>query len=209
MLISLLFQEPMIFFMVALSLVVCISIHEFAHAYSALKLGDPTAESMGRVTLNPLSHLDPLGTVLLLVAGFGWGRPVPFNPGYLKHPKRDAAIISFAGPLSNFILAFLFAGLIRLVDPSNSTGALLYMIFYYIIFFNLILGFFNLLPLHPLDGFKVVNGFLPDSLSYQWMQMAPYGIFILIFLIFTGTTATLLGSFINFAMNFLGLQAFF
>jgi Zn-dependent protease len=206
MLISLLFEQPVIFFMVALALVICISIHEFAHAYAAAKLGDPTAKSLGRVTLNPLSHLDPLGTVLLLVAGFGWGKPVPFDPGFLKNPKKDAAIISFAGPLSNFALATVFALLLRFIDPVSSASAILYMVIYYIIFFNLILGFFNLLPLHPLDGFKVVNGLLPDNLSYQWMQMAPYGIFILLFLIFTNTTGRILGSFINFALNLLGVR---
>ncbi|KKU48168.1 MAG: Peptidase M50 [candidate division WWE3 bacterium GW2011_GWA2_46_9] len=96
MLISLLFQNPMLFLMLAGTLIVSISVHEFAHAYIANKLGDPTPKAMGRVTLNPKAHLDPMGTLLLLVAGFGWGKPVMFDPTYLKNPKRDAAITSIA-----------------------------------------------------------------------------------------------------------------
>ncbi|HLC93622.1 MAG TPA: site-2 protease family protein [Patescibacteria group bacterium] len=201
MLISYLFQNPLIFIFVSVALILSISIHEFAHAYSATKLGDPTAKAMGRVTLNPLAHLDPLGTALLLTAGFGWGKPVLFNPYYLKNPKRDAAVISFAGPFSNFLLAIVFAVLINLLTPNGALGGFLYLVVYY----NLVLGFFNLIPLHPLDGFKVVNGFLPESLSIQWMQMAPYGIFVLLLLILSNTTGRLLGSFIDFALKLLSL----
>ena len=104
-----------IFVLVAVALIISISIHEYAHAYAAYKLGDSTAKAMGRLTLNPKAHLDPTGTILLLIAGFGWGKPVPFDPRLLKNPKRDAAIISFAGPASNFLLALTLSGLYHLL----------------------------------------------------------------------------------------------
>lgn len=178
--------------------------HEFAHAFAAEKLGDDTAKILGRVTLDPRAHLDPVGTLLLLFAGFGWGRPVPFNPINLKHPKRDAAIISFAGPLSNFLLAILFSSLIHILSLAG-TYPLFTSLFYLIVFYNLVLGFFNLIPVHPLDGFKVVNGFLPEHLSVQWIQTSQYGIFILLLLIFTDTTQRIVTPLINFSLNLLGL----
>ena len=209
MLVKLLFQNPIVFILLSISLIISISIHEFAHAFIASKLGDPTAKLLGRVTLNPLAHLDPLGTFLLLFAGFGWGKPVPFNPIYLKNPKRDVAIISFAGPASNFLLAILVSVVIRLT-PQTDLGlfTLIHYLLYMIAFYNLVLGFFNLIPIHPLDGFKVVNGFLPHELSIQWMQMAPYGIWILLVLIMTDTTSKIITPLITLTMGVLGLKAF-
>ena len=215
MLLKLLFQNPIVFILLSISLIISISIHEFAHAFIASKLGDPTAKLLGRVTLNPLAHLDPLGTFLLLFAGFGWGKPVPFNPIYLKNPKRDAAIISFAGPASNFLLAILVSIVIHLTPQTGlpaQTGlglfTLIHYLLYMIAFYNLVLGFFNLIPIHPLDGFKVVNGFLPHELSIQWMQMAPYGIWILLVLIMTDTTSKIVTPLITLTMGVLGLKAF-
>lgn len=201
MLISLLFDSPLLFFLVFSALVISICIHEFAHAFVADKLGDPTPRQFGRVTLNPRAHLDPLGTLFLVFAGFGWGRPVPINIYNLRNPKRDAAIISFAGPLSNFLMAGLFALLIRF-----TVGGLFTQFFYFLIFYNLVLGVFNLLPLHPLDGFKVVNGVLPTRLSWQWEQMAPYGIYLLLLLAFTGSVSRLLNPFLSFAFKVFGLE---
>lgn len=207
MLFKLLIQNPFAFILLSVSLIISISIHEFAHAFVASKLGDPTAKLLGRVTLNPLAHLDPLGTFLLLFAGFGWGKPVPFNPIYLKNPKRDAAIISFAGPASNFLLAIFISIIVRLI-PQTDLFSLFYFLFYMIAFYNLVLGFFNLIPIHPLDGFKVVNGFLPHELSVQWMQMAPFGIWILLALIMTNTTSRIVTPLITSTMGILGLKAF-
>ena len=188
-----------LFLMVALALVICISIHEFSHAYIANFLGDPTAKSLGRVTLNPKAHLDPTGTLLLLVFGFGWGKPVPFDPRFLKHPKRDSALIALAGPLSNILLA----GFLALVFHGLGVGAfsLIGVILQLIVRYNLILAIFNLIPVHPLDGFKVVNGILPQNLSYQWLQMAPYGIWILLFLIFTGVTDSVIFPVLDFVLD--------
>ena len=201
MLLSLLFDQPLVFVLVVVSLVISLSIHEFAHAYTADRLGDDTPRLLGRVTLDPRAHLDPVGSILLLVAGFGWGRPVPFNPINLKNPARDSALIAFAGPLSNFALAIVLSIIIRLAGTSSLIGGFLYLT----VFYNVLLGVFNLLPVHPLDGFKVVAGFLPPNLYVQWMQMQQYGIFILLALIVTNTTSVVINPIIDFALSLLGL----
>ena len=208
-LISLLTTQPSVFILLAAALILSLTVHEFAHAFVSDKLGDPTAKSLGRVTLNPLAHLDPLGTALLLFAGFGWGKPVPFNPNYLKNPKRDAALISFAGPAANFILAAFFALTLKLLAGTGVLNDLTGGFLYLTVFYNLVLGIFNLLPIHPLDGFKVVNGFLPERLSYQWLQMAPYGIFMLLLLILTNTTSKFISASVSFALSILGLPSAF
>lgn len=205
MLLSLLFDNPLIFLMVAVALIVSISIHEFAHAYVADRLGDPTAKYLGRVTLNPKAHLDPIGTLLLLVAGFGWGKPVPFNAVNLKNPKRDAALISFAGPASNFSMAIILTIIFHIL-PGGLVSELLQSFLFLTIFYNLILGFFNLIPIHPLDGFKVVNGFLPYNLSIQWLQMAPFGMYILLVLVLTRSIGRILDPVLDFALMILGLS---
>jgi len=191
-----------LFLMVAIALVVCISIHEFSHAYIADRLGDPTARMLGRVTLDPKAHLDPTGTMLLLLVGFGWGKPVPFDPRNLENPKRDAAIISLAGPVSNILLAVVLALIFQVLNlsPLSFFGFFLGLTVRY----NLILAIFNLIPVHPLDGFKVVNGILPQELSYQWIQMAPYGLWILLFLIFAGVTDRIIFPLLNTSLTFLG-----
>lgn len=200
MLITLLFQSPVLFLIVALALVISISIHEFSHAFVATKLGDPTPRMLGRVTLNPKAHLDPLGTILLLTVGFGWGKPVPFNPSYLKNPKKGIALVSLAGPLANIFVAVLAAGLAHILG--GGVGL------YFVVFYNLVLGFFNLLPFHPLDGFKVIGGFLPEHLYAQWLQIAPYGVYILLFLILTRSIGVLLKPLLDIAMSILGMDRF-
>lgn len=177
------FSGLVLFVVIAIALIISLSIHELAHAYVADKLGDSTAKHLGRVTLDPRAHLDPTGTFLLLLFGFGWGKPVPVNFSNLDNPKRDSAIISFAGPLSNILLGTLFAGIYHLLGNQGLLGFLIQLIIQY----NIIFAVFNLIPVHPLDGFKVVNGLLPEELSYQWIQMGQYGIWILLFLVLTGT----------------------
>lgn len=189
-----------IFLLVAVALIVSISIHEFSHAWVANKLGDPTAKRLGRITLNPKAHLDPMGTLLLLVAGFGWGKPVPFDPGYLKNPKRDAAIISFAGPASNIVLALFLTLLFHVFGFGGLVGFFIRIVVQY----NLVLAIFNLIPVHPLDGFKIVNGFLPQELSYQWIQLAQYGMWILLFMIFAGVTEKIIGPLLDWSLISLG-----
>lgn len=175
------------------TLAISISFHEAAHAWTALKLGDPTAKHQGRVSLNPFDHIDPIGTVLLplflMISGlpvFGWAKPTPFNPWNLQNPKRDSALISLAGPLANFTLAIIVSLIFRL----TSFDMLLP-----IITLNLTLGFFNLIPIHPLDGSKVVGGLLPKHLYYQWVTLERYGPIFLLALFFFG------GGFISLVLN--------
>ncbi len=174
-------------------------IHEVSHGFVADKLGDPTARLSGRLTLNPLKHIDPFGSVILpillsLIPGgiiFGWAKPVPYNPYNLKDPEKGAAEIALAGPLSNLILALIFGILFRL---SVSAGGVLYNLsdlFSIIVLINIILGVFNLVPIPPLDGAKVATAILPDSawkIKKFLAENNPYGWFILIGFIFFGIT---------------------
>lgn len=196
----------MLFFLLVSALLLSLSLHELAHAFAAYKLGDPTAKMSGRLTFNPLAHLDPMGTMLLLVAGFGWAKPVPVNSLNLSNPKRDLAIISFAGPLSNFVLAGISALLLGLIGFSGGifTGILTAFL-YYFAFYNVGLGIFNLFPVAPLDGFKVVSGILPRNLSYQWEQLASYGIFILLFLVLTNSLGRILFPLMGLFLGFFGI----
>jgi len=164
-----------------------LTIHEFAHAWTASLFGDPTARRAGRVTLNPLAHIDPLGAICFVLAGFGWGKPVPVNPRNLRHPKRDDMVISFAGPLSNFISAMLFGVIMRtaLAHATPSAGAMVSVarLAKYGVLFNLILCFFNLIPIFPLDGSHVLKGLLPGDLARQYEGLDRIGPLILLALI--------------------------
>jgi len=173
-----LFTNPLLFIIYMISLLVAITIHEFSHAWMADYLGDPTARLAGRLKLNPLVHLDTFGLIFLLMFGFGWGKPVPFDPYNLKNPRRDAALISFAGPLSNFILACLLSLIIRLLPFSPLNYFLIP-----IIYLNVILGLFNLIPISPLDGFKIIGGILPEEKAKEWYQLERYGMIFLLLLI--------------------------
>lgn len=178
-----LFNNPFAFLSWALSLIIAITIHEFSHALAADRLGDPTPRVQGRLTLNPLAHLDLFGTIMLLVARFGWGKPVVFDPFNLRHPRRDTAIISFAGPVSNILLATLLSILLRLLLTTQ--GAMIsYIIIQPIIIMNVFLAIFNLVPIHPLDGFKIVEGLLPREYASQWHELEPYGMIFLLFMVF-------------------------
>ncbi len=169
-------------------LVIAFSVHEFAHAWTADQLGDDTPRLQGRLTLNPLSHLDPLGSIMLLIAGFGWAKPVLVNPYALR--RRTPAgmmIVAVAGPFSNLLLAILAAIPFRagLLSPSFS-GSFLSLLFLEFIWINLILLFFNLLPIFPLDGEKVAEYFLPPNGQDFLYRLRPYGMYILMGLILLG-----------------------
>lgn len=208
-----LFNNPIAFIFSAISLIIAITIHEFSHAYAAEHLGDPTPRLMGRLTLNPLKHLDPLGTLLLFVAHFGWGKPVTFDPFNLRNPRRDSAIISLAGPASNILLATACSLLLRLFiamtpeNPESSLGVISIMIVISLlrslISFNVVLAVFNLVPVHPLDGFTVVKGLLPEDQSREWAQLERFGmIFLLILVFFPGNPlSTLISPVIDFFLN--------
>lgn len=183
--ITTLFTDPLAFIAGMIAIVIAIGVHEFAHAYTADYLGDPTPRLQGRVTLNPVKHIDPLGILLIALFGFGWGKPVEFDPYNLQNPRKDSAIISIAGPISNFILATLASLLLRGMFAFDNE--LLISIGYFFLFpfisFNLVLGLFNLIPIHPLDGFKIVGGILPEAKAHEWYELQRYGIIFLILLI--------------------------
>lgn len=165
--------------------------HEFAHAWSAFRLGDETAAHAGRLTINPLPHIDPVGLIfLILIAisgiGIGWMKPVPVNPYNLRNPRRDMMLIALSGPVSNIILAAFFVLIFKLAPSlyaeANPIGRLL-VIFLRL---NMLLAAFNLIPIYPLDGSKVVEGLLPESLAETWSQSYRYGFIILVVLFVTG-----------------------
>jgi len=179
-----------------------ITFHEFSHAYTADTLGDGTPRRFGRVTLNPLAHLEPMGTLLMLFVGFGWGRPVPVNPYATRNPKASLAITAGAGPVSNLVLAGLAGIPLKLdllpwVSPFNLAnfrqlavigwGSDQYIGLYLssIVLFSIILGVFNLIPLAPLDGFKVAVGLLPRDMSRAYAELEPWGPVILLLLLIT------------------------
>jgi len=183
-----LLTNPPVAISIILGLIIGISVHEFAHAWVAYRLGDPTAKLEGRLTLNPQAHLDPVGTMALIFLGFGWGKPTPFDPFNLRNVKRDSALISVAGAASNFLIAIVFSLPYLAAFYTQSLNSTINTIYDYlspVIFFNILLGVFNLIPIHPLDGFKVLAGLLPRDWYYDFMQTERYGIFILLILIVT------------------------
>ncbi|RME48108.1 MAG: site-2 protease family protein [Chloroflexi bacterium] len=177
------------FISVIVALVVGITVHEFAHAFTASELGDPTSRNQGRLTLNPLSHLDPVGSLMILFAGFGWGKPVPVNPYMLRtDPTVGMAVVSLAGPASNVLTALLFAIPLRLGILPSGFGSRMFpsftSLFGTIIFINIALAVFNLIPLAPLDGYKVALAVLPREFANRLRQIETYGPIILILLVF-------------------------
>lgn len=194
-LINALLTDPLVGVSMIAAIIIGITIHEFSHALVAYRLGDPTAKLSGRLTLNPQSHLDPLGTLALIFIGFGWGKPTPFDPYNLRNIKRDSALISAAGAASNFLLAFALSAPYLIAYYTRSITPEINMIYSYVfwfIFFNVILGVFNLIPVAPLDGFKVLAGLLPKEWYRDFMQTEQYGIFILMLLLFTGMISRIL-----------------
>ena len=157
------------------AVVVALTVHEFAHAWVADRLGDPTARALGRVTLNPLSHLDLIGTILLVVVHFGWGRPVPVDTRYLRNPKRDMLVIAAAGPAINVATALVVGLGLRLSGElllSSPAGVFVYHGLQVLVLLSLLLAFFNLLPIPPLDGSKVLMGLLPMPLAAAYSRHA-------------------------------------
>jgi Zn-dependent protease len=195
-----LFGDPAVFFQRLIlqipAILLAVTVHELSHALVADRLGDPTARLQGRITLNPLPHIDPLGALAFVIAGFGWAKPVPVNAFNLRHPRRDMAWVAAAGPLSNFVVAFLGLLALRLVAPlvqEPFIGDPVRGVLLYVYLFNLGLGIFNLIPVPPLDGGHFLPYFLPRgswTLIHQIEQMGP---FILILLIVSGATRYIMG----------------
>ena len=162
-------------------LVICLTVHEFSHAWVALKMGDPTAEQNGRLSLNPLVHLDPIGTLMILFVHFGWAKPVPINPNNFRNYKKGIILTSIAGPISNFLMAILGAFLYRFV-PTNKIG--LVNLFQTFVIINIFLGLFNLLPFPPLDGSRLITIFIPPKYDHIANFLERYGFFFLIGILF-------------------------
>lgn len=192
------------------ALLIGLTFHEAAHGWVAYKLGDPTAKNLGRLTLNPIKHLDPLGAIFLMLFHFGWAKPVPVNPFHFKGDrKKGMLLVSLAGPASNLILAILTVVIWRFVEPQ---GAIATTIVYYIFQINLLLAVFNFLPVPPLDGSKIFAGILPSKYTEIIYNIERYGIAILLLLSFTGIIGRVLVPAVGFLGNVItavvGLQSF-
>ena len=175
-----------------------ITFHEFCHGYAAYRLGDPTAMRSGRLTLNPLAHLDPVGALLLLVARFGWAKPVPIDPRYFKNPARDMVIVSLAGAAGNIATAFV-AGLLMRVMPKAillNYAVLNFMVL--MVFINLGLAVFNLLPIPPLDGSKILYVLLPPRWMEAYYKLERYGMLILMVLVIFGVVQQVMSPVVRF-----------
>ncbi len=173
-----------------------LTFHEFAHGYVAYRLGDPTAHSLGRLTLNPLKHLDPIGTIAFFFIKFGWAKPVPVNPRYFKNPARDMLWVALAGPLTNLGLAIASAIIVKIlwfftaIIPHNgfTTGIIVPLNGMLIasVWINLVLCVFNFLPIPPLDGSRILYGLLPADLARSYQKIEPYGFIIILVMAFSG-----------------------
>jgi len=189
-----------------------LTIHELAHGLVANALGDPTAKLAGRLTLNPLKHLDPLGTLAFFLIKFGWAKPVPVNPGYFRHPRQDMLWVALAGPVSNLVLAVISALLIRVVQlllqlPLGGLGAAVLLplgaMLVASVWINLVLAVFNCLPIPPLDGGRILAGLLPESMARGYRQLEPYGFFLVLLLSFTGLISQTIVPIVRFANSLL------
>ncbi|OGV90753.1 hypothetical protein A3A66_04260 [Microgenomates group bacterium RIFCSPLOWO2_01_FULL_46_13] len=204
-----------------LAITVAITVHEFSHALVATRLGDPTPKLLGRLSLNPIKHYDQVGTTMLLITvimrafgapviPFGWAKPVPFDPYNLANPRRDAALISLAGPVSNLLVAIILALLIRLSTgfPTLAMGVI-GLVATPLILLNVVLAIFNLIPIHPLDGGKILVGLLPREWADEVERvLTQYGTLILLFLILpfnrgTSPIASLIGPVVSAVLSFL------
>lgn len=173
--------------LLAPAILLALTVHEMAHAYVAYLHGDPTASREGRITLNPLKHLDPVGTLLLLLTGFGWAKPVPINPFYFRGDRnRGVFFTSLAGPGANLILSFLAVLMIKVLLVVGITSSYLIVFFKLLALINIGLGLFNLLPVPPLDGSKILASLLPPERRYIVYEMERYGFLILILLLYFG-----------------------
>ncbi len=196
-LLKLLTADPLAFAVVAIPLLFSVIIHEVAHGWVAYKMGDPTAKWSGRLTLNPLNHLDPIGTLMLFLAGFGWAKPVPVNFNNLTDKRKGLLFVSSAGVLANILLAFFALLFIRLFSSSSSGTAaiLVYKVSAYVAHINITLAALNLIPIPPLDGSKILMGITWKRTPYFLTRLEPYGFFIIVGFLYLGILDPLIGLF--------------
>jgi Zn-dependent protease len=202
-LLNLLMHDPMAFLLLAVPLLYSIIIHELAHGWVAYRMGDPTAHDLGRLTLNPLKHLDPMGTAMLFLFGFGWAKPVPVNFQYLHPPRLGLILVSAAGIVANLIFAIVAVLALHLLSPrpEETIGQLLY----YLAQINIMLASFNLIPIPPLDGSKILMGFLSERLQYALARIEHFGLFIVIGLLYLGALDPVIGFFRRIIIAFISL----
>jgi Zn-dependent protease len=194
-------------------LLLALTLHEYAHGYIAYRLGDPTARNAGRLTLNPLSHLDPIGTLAFFFIKFGWAKPVPVNPRYFQNPRQDMLWVALAGPVTNLLLAVasalvlkLVIGIASVIPYSSLLEAILVPFSNMLvasIWINLVLCIFNFLPIPPLDGGRIMTGLLPENLAKTYASFERYGFIVILILAFTGVLGTIIFPVIRFANNLL------
>ncbi|NLA88463.1 MAG: site-2 protease family protein [Alcaligenaceae bacterium] len=192
----------------AIPVIFAITLHEAAHGYVAKMFGDNTAYVLGRVSLNPTRHIDPLGTIIfplltMFLGGmlFGWAKPVPVNQGQLREPRRHMIWVVLAGPASNFVMAFMWAILLRILLSMGQTDGFLWQVSMAGIQINLILMVLNLLPIPPLDGGRIIMNLVPLEVERMLARIEPYGIWILLLLLMTGTLQPVIGSGVQFFYN--------
>jgi Zn-dependent protease len=201
-LIELLFSDPAAFILLAFPLLYSIILHELAHGWVANKMGDPTAKWLGRLSLNPLKHLDPIGTVMLFVFGFGWAKPVPVDFSRLRDERKGLIFVSAAGITANIILAFIAFFLLRLLTPLPKT---IFTLLATVARINVMLAAFNLIPVPPLDGSKILMGFSSRRFQYSLARLEPYGMFIIIGLLYLHILDPLISFFQWIILTFIGL----
>jgi Zn-dependent protease len=190
------FVDPSTLPYLAVALLAAVTVHEYAHAYVADRLGDPTPRNYGRLTLNPLAHLDLVGSLLILLVGFGWAKPVPVNPSNFSNWRRDTLIVAAAGPLANVTLLFVLGVPFKLglLDPHGAGAALpLGLLLLITMQINAMLAVFNLIPVPPLDGSKILMGVLPPAQAATYARLQPYGTMVLLVLVLTNTLRLLSG----------------
>jgi len=184
---------------------VSLTLHELAHAWVAWRLGDPTAKREGRLTLNPVVHIDPIGTLMFVVTGlaaglpFGWAKPVPVNPGYFRRPKEGMAIVAVAGPIMNFLIALVCFAVLRHVNMSSEAFEVLRLAW----IVNVVLGIFNLIPVPPLDGSRVLGVLMADATYVRWISFDQYGMLVVfgLFIVFQDRFSQLMADALVFVRN--------
>ena len=194
-------------------LLLALTLHEFSHGFVAWRLGDPTARQAGRLTMNPLSHLDPIGTIAFFFIKFGWAKPVPVNPAYFRNPRRDMLWVALAGPVSNLALAVISAILTKavwLIATTVPYSRLLEAVLVPFnqmllasVWINLVLAIFNFLPIPPLDGSRILSGLLPEDMARSYAEIERYGFIIILLLAFSGILGKLIMPIISFAHRLL------
>ncbi len=202
-LLKLLSKDPLAFALVAIPLLFSVIIHEVAHGWVAYRMGDPTAKRLGRLSFNPLKHLDPIGTLMLFLAGFGWAKPVPVNFNNISDRRKGLIFVSSAGIVANVLFAFVALLFLRLFSTSSSRIAV--TLVYYVVQINITLAALNLIPIPPLDGSKILMGIVSERTRYFLARVEPYGFFIIIGFLYLGILNPLIGLFRWIIVTLIGI----